>query len=68
MNRKLLALSIAFTVALTAPLNAQRTTVLRAARMIDGTGGATVRNAVIVVTGAESDIGRNDESRQRWTK
>jgi len=33
------------------PLAAQQTTVLRAARMIDGTGAATVTNAAIVVTG-----------------
>ena len=51
MNRKLLALSIALSATLSAPLCAQRSTVLRAARMIDGNGGATVRNAVIVVTG-----------------
>jgi imidazolonepropionase-like amidohydrolase len=51
MHRKFLTLTIALMTALTAPLTAQRSTVLRAARMIDGTGAATVRNAVIVVSG-----------------
>ena len=51
MHRKFLTLTIALMAALSAPLGAQRSTVLRAARMIDGSGGATIRNAVIVVSG-----------------
>lgn len=51
MHRKFLTLTIALMTALCAPLSAQRSTVLRAARMIDGSGAATVRNAVVVVSG-----------------
>ena len=36
---------------LASPLAGQSTTVLKAARLIDGTGAAVVRNAVVVVTG-----------------
>ena len=43
-------LAIALTVALSGPLSAQTTTVLRASRMIDGTGAAAIRNAAIVIT------------------
>src|SRR5688572_408781 len=51
MHRKSLALAIALSVWIGHPLVAQKTTVLRAARMIDGTGTATVRNAAVVITG-----------------
>ena len=51
MHRRFLTLTIALMTALCAPLSAQRSTVLRAARMIDGSGAATVRNAVVVVSG-----------------
>ena len=51
MHRKSLALAIALFSASAQPLLAQKTTVLRAARMIDGTGKAAVRNATIVITG-----------------
>jgi len=51
MHRKSLALAIALSVWIAHPLLAQKTTVLRAARMIDGTGKATVRNAAVVITG-----------------
>ena len=51
MHRKSLALAIALSVWIAHPLVAQKTTVLRAARMIDGTGKATVRNAAVVITG-----------------
>lgn len=50
MHPRTLAAAIALMAVATAPLAAQRTTVLRAARMIDGTGAATVQNAVVVVT------------------
>jgi imidazolonepropionase-like amidohydrolase len=50
MNRNTLAVAIAVAAAMSAPLAAQTTTVVRAARMIDGTGAATVRDAVVVVT------------------
>jgi len=36
---------------LVAPLGAQATTAIKAARLIDGAGGAVVRNGVVVVTG-----------------
>jgi imidazolonepropionase-like amidohydrolase len=49
MHRKTVAAAIAL-VAASAQLSAQGTTVIRAARMIDGTGAATVHNAAIVVT------------------
>jgi imidazolonepropionase-like amidohydrolase len=42
---------MALTSAVAAPLSAQSTTVIRAARMIDGTGSAIVRDAAVVVTG-----------------
>lgn len=51
MQRRSLALAIALSAAIAHPLWAQKTTVLRAARMIDGTRGAPVRNAAVVVTG-----------------
>ena len=50
MNRKALIVAVALASAIAAPLSAQNTMVLRAARMIDGTGAATVRDAAIVVT------------------
>ena len=51
MHRKTFALALALSTAVSAPVFAQRSTVIRAARMIDGTGSPTVQNAVIVVTG-----------------
>ncbi|HEY4954079.1 MAG TPA: amidohydrolase family protein [Gemmatimonadaceae bacterium] len=51
MLRKFLALTFAAMAVLSAPAGAQHATVLRAARMIDGTGAATISNAVIVVSG-----------------
>ena len=51
MHRKSLALGLALIAAVSAPLYSQGTTVIRAARMIDGTGAPAVQNAVIVVTG-----------------
>lgn len=50
MRRQLIGRAIALTIALGAPLPAQ-TIVLRASRMIDGTGAAAVPNAAIVITG-----------------
>jgi len=51
MNRTSLVFAFALTSAVASPLRAQSTTVIRAARMMDGTGGPGVRNAVVVVTG-----------------
>ena len=51
MNRTSLVVAFALTSAISAPLFAQSTTVIRAARMMDGTGGPGVRNAAVVVTG-----------------
>jgi len=51
MNRKSLVFALAVISAVSVPLSAQTTTVIRAARMMDGTGGAVVRNAAVVVTG-----------------
>jgi imidazolonepropionase-like amidohydrolase len=50
MRRKLISVT-ALSFALTSLAFAQQTTVLRAARLIDGTGAPTVTNAAIVVTG-----------------
>ena len=50
MRRTLISV-IALSVGLASNAFAQQTTVLRAARLIDGTGAATVNNAAIVVTG-----------------
>ncbi len=50
MRRTLISV-IALSAALASNAFAQQTTVLRAARLIDGTGAATVNNAAIVVTG-----------------
>lgn len=41
----------ALALALAAPLSAQTSTVLTAARLIDGSGGGVVANGVVVVTG-----------------
>jgi imidazolonepropionase-like amidohydrolase len=51
MRRTFIASFAAFLCAVASPSFAQQTTVLRAVRMIDGTGAATVSNAAIVVTG-----------------
>jgi imidazolonepropionase-like amidohydrolase len=51
MLRKALALATALTAFSSGSIIAQTTTVIRAARMIDGTGAATIQNASIVVTG-----------------
>ena len=51
MNRRSLVFALAVISAVSVPLSAQTTTVIRAARMMDGTGGAVVRNAAVVVTG-----------------
>jgi imidazolonepropionase-like amidohydrolase len=51
MRRTSIASFAAFLCAVASPAFGQQTTVLRAARMIDGTGAAPVSNAVIVVTG-----------------
>lgn len=50
MNRNAFAVAITLVATISAQSPAQNSTVLRAARMIDGTGTATVPNAVIVVT------------------
>jgi imidazolonepropionase-like amidohydrolase len=50
MRRTLISVA-ALSLALASPSSAQQTTVLRAARLIDGTGAPTVTNAAIVVTG-----------------
>ncbi len=50
MGRSSIVSGMALLCALTSPAFAQQTTVLRAARMIDGTGAPTVSNAAIVVT------------------
>jgi imidazolonepropionase-like amidohydrolase len=51
MRRTSIASFGAILCAVASPAFGQETTVLRAARMIDGTGAATVNNAAIVVTG-----------------
>ena len=51
MQLRSLALATVLVAAITHPLVAQKTTVLRAARMIDGTGREPIRNAAVVVTG-----------------
>jgi imidazolonepropionase-like amidohydrolase len=51
MQLKSLALAIALIAGIAHPILAQKTTVLRAARMIDGTGREPIRNAAVVVTG-----------------
>lgn len=51
MRRTSIASFAALVCAAGSPAFAQQTTVLRAARMIDGTGASTVTNAAIVVTG-----------------
>src|SRR6476469_4425585 len=51
MLRKILVAAIALCFVPSAQIIAQTTTVIRAARMIDGTGAPTVQNAAIVVTG-----------------
>jgi imidazolonepropionase-like amidohydrolase len=51
MNRTSLVFAFALTSAFSTPLCAQTTTVIRAARMMDGTGGPGVRDAAVVVTG-----------------
>ena len=51
MRRTSIASFAAFLCAVAPPVFGQQTTVLRAARMIDGTGAASVSNAVVVVTG-----------------
>ena len=50
MRSTFIASFAAFSFAVTSAAFAQQTTVLRAARMIDGTGAPTVSNAAIVVT------------------
>jgi imidazolonepropionase-like amidohydrolase len=50
MRRISIASFAALSFAVASQAFAQQTTVLRAARLIDGTGAATVNNAVIVVT------------------
>ncbi|GAC1415897.1 MAG: amidohydrolase family protein [Gemmatimonadaceae bacterium] len=50
MGPRSIASGFALLCALTSPAFAQQTTVLHAARMIDGTGAPTVSNAAIVVT------------------
>ena len=51
MRRKSIAPFAAFLCVVASSAFAQQTTVLRAARMIDGTGASTVSNAAVVVTG-----------------
>jgi len=51
MRRSPLIGAATLAVAFAAPVVAQQTTVLRAARLIDGTGAAPIDNAAIVVTG-----------------
>ncbi|HVD59349.1 MAG TPA: amidohydrolase family protein [Gemmatimonadaceae bacterium] len=51
MLRKILVAAIALFFLPSAHVTAQTTTVIRAARMIDGTGAPTIQNAAIVVTG-----------------
>jgi imidazolonepropionase-like amidohydrolase len=51
MRRTSIASFAILSCAMAPAVSAQQTTVLRAARMIDGTGAPTVGNAVIVVTG-----------------
>src|SRR4051812_32586298 len=50
MRRLSLALPATLFLCVTLGLSAQQTTVLRAARLIDGTGAAPITNAAIVVT------------------
>jgi imidazolonepropionase-like amidohydrolase len=45
------SLALVATLFLAGSLGAQTTTVIRAARLIDGTGAAVVRNGVVVITG-----------------
>lgn len=49
MRKTILAISLGL-AAIASSLSAQHTTVIRAARMIDGTGAAAVNNAALVVT------------------
>jgi imidazolonepropionase-like amidohydrolase len=51
MRRTSIATVAALSLALCSQASAQKTTVLRAARMIDGTGAQMVHNAVVVVDG-----------------
>ena len=51
MHRPSIVTIAALSLALGSDATAQKTTVLRAARMIDGTGAQMVHNAVIVVDG-----------------
>lgn len=51
MRRWFIASAVPVLYAVTSPAFAQETTVIRAARMIDGTGTAAVSNAAILVTG-----------------
>lgn len=51
MRRTSIASFAILSCAISSVVSAQQTTVLRAARMIDGTGASTVANAAIVVTG-----------------
>ena len=51
MLRKILVAAIALFFVPSTHITAQTTTVIRAARMIDGTGAPTIQNAAIVVTG-----------------
>ena len=50
MRRMSIASTAALLLAIPLPAFAQQTTVLRAARLIDGTGARTINNAAIVVT------------------
>ncbi|HMH85831.1 MAG TPA: amidohydrolase family protein, partial [Gemmatimonadaceae bacterium] len=50
MRRTSIASFAALSFAVTTQVIAQQTTVLRAARMIDGTGASTVSNAAVVIT------------------
>jgi imidazolonepropionase-like amidohydrolase len=50
MRRTSIASIAALLLAMTSQARAQQTTVLRAARLIDGTGARTVTNAAVVVT------------------
>lgn len=46
-----LSIALVATLFLAGSLGAQSTTVVKAARLIDGTGAAVVRNGVLVITG-----------------
>ena len=59
MRRSPLIGAATLAVAFAAPVVAQQTTVLRAARLIDGTGAAPIDNAAIVVTGNHNTIDGN---------